>query len=348
MEGKIPALKISQNERDMLLFSVPAKLLKEISYFNPREFDREKGIQRPYQLWRSKEIAKYIDSEDSVLPNDIIINLELERLGLTMEEVYDGTTHTLDLKKMIKKANDLQDTNKQLKGKIAFVIDGQHRLRAFEYTEKDIPLVIAALVNLSLAEVAEIFVKINYYQKPVNKSLVLDLLGISQDVFPQYYKLHEVVKRLNEDIESPFYSNIKMLGIGKGFISQASIISAIEKYKIEKVLEDLQVEPTKDILYNVIWNFFTAVEEVFDTHWGEKRFLSKTIGIRSLFLLMQDMLVIIASEGRKFCVEEVRDRLGKIDKKLFESPEVIGLGGEKGVKLLYQKLKEQLEEKGAK
>lgn len=347
MEGKIPALKISQNERDMLLFSVPAKLLKEISYFNPREVDREKGIQRPYQLWRSKDIAKYIDSEDAVLPNDIIINLELERLGLTLEQVYDETTHTLDLKEMINKANDLQDINMHLKGKIAFVIDGQHRLRAFEYAEKNLPLVIAALVNLSLAEVAEIFVKINYYQKPVNKSLVLDLLGISQDVFPQYYKLHEVVKRLNEDIESPFYSNIKMLGIGKGFISQASIINAIEKYKIEKVLEELQIEPTKEILYNVIWNFFKAVEIEFNEYWGEKRFLSKSIGIRSSVLLMRDILKSCASKRKEFSVKEIHNYLNRIDKKLFESPDITGLGGEKGVKLLYQKLKEQLEGKGA-
>lgn len=74
-EGKIKvnAVKIKQNERDFYLFKIKASDLLSIAYFNPREFDRETGIQRPFKESRSKEIADYIDSENSVLANNIII-----------------------------------------------------------------------------------------------------------------------------------------------------------------------------------------------------------------------------------------------------------------------------------
>jgi len=330
----IPAIKIMQNDRPILMFSIPAIDLRYISYFNPREIDREKGIQRPYKSERSKDIAAYIDTEDSVLANDIIINVELEKNGLSMENIYDEFTGKLDYQILKETSESL--SNKQ---KIAFVVDGQHRLRAFEYAEKqEFPLIVAALIDLSLAEVAELFVKINYYQKPVNKSHVLDLLGISENIFPQYFKLHKVVEKLNEDIASPFYGNIKMLGLGKGYISQASIISSIEKYKLEKILIDAKIETSEEVLYNVIWNFFKAVENTFSVHWGSNRFLSKTIGIRSLFIVLGHILSKTIQKKKEFSYINIEKELKIIDHSIFNNPDITGFGGESGVKQLSKKM----------
>jgi DGQHR domain-containing protein len=340
MQNKIPALKFEQNERNVLLFSIPAKDLISMSYFNPHEKDRETGIQRPYNKTRSKEIATYIDSDEAVLANNIIINFELEKLGLTLPDVYNEDKHLLDIGRIAKEAHNGARKVKELQGKAAFVIDGQHRLRAFDYTRrKDFPLVVTALVDLSLAEVAEIFVKINYYQKPVNKSLVLDLLGISPSIFPQYYRLHNVVNKLNDDFESPFYGKIRMLGIGKGFISQASIIGAIQQYKVEKVLRNVGVEPTEKVWYDIIWNFFKAVSSVFSNLWGEGRFLSKTVGIRALIKLMGDVIREFDRKGEEFSNSNVQKLLRRIDKKVLVLAEKEGLIGEKGVRIFYDRLK---------
>lgn len=337
---KIPAIKVQQNEKDILIFSISANILREICYFNPREIDRQEGIQRIFKEERSRQIAEYIDSEDSILPNDIIINLELENLGLKLEDIYYEQFNKIDIGIMRDKAKLRRDT---FQGKVAFVIDGQHRLRAFKHTsKKKFPLIVAAMIDLSLAEIAEIFVKINYYQVPVNKSHVFDLLGISREIFPQYFELHNVVKRLNEeDVSSPFYGKIKMLGIGKGFISQASMITSIEKYKIGKTLEGIGIKPTEKIYYDITWNFFKSVSDVFKDHWVEGSRLAKTIGIRALVRVMRDLIEKFSKEHIEFSVDEISNLLKKIDVKKILS-ETVGIGGEKGVKVFYEKMKEQM------
>lgn len=59
----LDCLKFSQNERDVFLFQINARRLLDIAQFNPREIDRESGIQRTFKTTKSKEITEYIDSE---------------------------------------------------------------------------------------------------------------------------------------------------------------------------------------------------------------------------------------------------------------------------------------------
>lgn len=333
----IDVIKINQKERPILIFSLPASDLKTIAYYNQREVDRNDGIQRAFNQLRSKEIAEYLNEDDAVLANNIIINLELEKNGFTLEDIYNAEEKELNIGLLITKSR------KEHK-KTAFVIDGQHRLRAFEFSNQNsFPLVVSAMIDLSLAEVAEIFVKINYYQKPVNKSLVLDLLGISKTMFPDYFILHNVVEKLNNDMASPFYGNVKMLGTGKGYVSQASLISAIEKYKIRESLKSINIKPTEDVLYNLIWNYFEAVRKSFPEFWGEKQILSKNIGIRAMFKIMDFILKETNMKKREFSPPIIREYLKKIDKGIFSNPDSTAFGGEKGVKHLSNKILECLQ-----
>lgn len=328
----IDTIKINQKERPILIFTLPANDLRAIAYYNQREVDRKDGIQREFKQLRSKEIAEYLEEDDAVLANNIIINLELEKNGFAFEDIYDEANKKLNIGLLIRKSR--RDHKKT-----AFVIDGQHRLRAFEFSNQNsFPLVISAMIDLSLAEVAEIFVKINYYQKPVNKSLVLDLLGISKKMFPDYFILHNVVEKLNNDMASPFYGNIKMLGTGKGYVSQASLISAIEKYKIREKLKAIDITPTEDVLYNLIWNYFEAVKETFAEFWGEKKILSKNIGIRAMFNVMESVLQKTISKKQEFSPSNISVYLKKIDKDIFSNPDSTAFGGEKGVKHLSNKI----------
>ncbi len=309
---RVSAIKIKQNEREFYLFKIKAGDLLNIAYFNPREIDRETGIQRPFKKRKSREIAEYINEEDSVLPNNIIVSLNSKFITFN--------NGTLEI---------------QPERNVAFVIDGQHRLRAFNHTQKkDFELPVSSFIDLSLAEIAEIFVKINYYQTPVNKSLVYDLLGISPEIFPEYYEAHEVTKALNETVSSPWFGLIKMLGIGKGIITQATFISALESNKIlDQVLNGFSKEDKIIILAN----YFQAIKELFPDQWGHRGyFISKSVSFNALIQIFPKVFYTIVKERNSFKVEDIKQFMANIKNIPFQSEEITSLGGQKGVKTLAQ------------
>lgn len=309
---RVNAVRVEQNERKFYLFKIKAEDLLNIAYFNPREIDREAGIQRPFREWRSKEVAEYIDEENSVLPNNIIISLNSKFVSFN--------NGTLEI---------------QPKKDIAFVIDGQHRLRAFKHTlKKNFELPVSSFIDLSLAEIAEIFVKINYYQKPVSKSLVYDLLGISPEIFPEYYEAHEVTKVLNETVSSPWFGLIKMLGIGKGIITQATFISALES---NKILNEVLKEFNKEEKIIILSNYFQAIKQLFPGQWGNRSyFISKSVSFNALVRIFPKVFAAIVEERNSFKVEDIKQFMANIKNVPFHAEEITSLGGQKGVKTLAQ------------
>lgn len=315
---QLKVLKVMQNEHKIFMFKINASELLDIAIFNSREIDRETGIQRSLNVSRSKEIAEYIDGDDSVLANNIIINLESDNII----ECDDS----IELKK--------------IKNSV-FVIDGQHRLRAFNFTnKKDFELPVSAFIDLTWAEIAEIFVKINYYQKPVNKSLVYDLLGISPDIFPDFKEAHTIVQVLNDSISSPWFGMIKMLGIGKGIITQATFITALTKYKILKeILEPYTVSEKTLILAN----YFDAIKNIFPVEWGSKKsIISKSIGFNAFMSLFTDIFKDITSQSNSFEKAVVQQYLMPIKSIDLEEENIKGLGGMSGVKRFAQIINEKL------
>lgn len=306
----VKAIRVKQNERYFFLFKMKAGDLLNIAYFNPREIDRESGIQRPYKVSRSREIADYIEEEDSTLPNNIIVSLNSKFI-----EYNNGGLEILPEKD------------------VAFVIDGQHRLRAFKYTDKQqFELPVSGFVDLSLAEIAEIFVKINYYQKPVSKSLVFDLLGISEEIFPEFVEAHKVTKILNETVGSPWFDSIKMLGVGKGIITQASFITALESNKIlDKLLKDFTLEQKVKILSN----YFSAIKQLFPNKWGHRgSIIAKTLGFNAFVRLFPRVFNDVVENTKGFKIDDITRVIEPLKHLNFEAEEISSLGGIKGVKTL--------------
>ncbi|CAG1023484.1 hypothetical protein DOJK_02408 [Patescibacteria group bacterium] len=332
----LPVIQIRQNNFDLLLFSIDAKYLLSITYVQDRISYQDTGIQRPASHKRTSEIAAYIEEDDSALPNSIIINLELDKLGLTLSDVIDNNQIDFDI--IIKQA----EIKKQDKDKIAFIIDGQHRLRAFEYVNKPFNIVVTAFIDLTLAEVAELFVKINYYQTKVNRSQVYDLLGIQPNIFPEYYQIHEAIEKLNTDTESPFYQNIKMLGIGQGIISQASIISAFVKYKLHVSISDIFKSTDSETMFSILWYFFKAIQDTYPGYWGGKNnMLSKSIGIRALLRLLKDILNEFGNDSTaaNFDIAYVKKYIAKLPPDFWILDHIRGLTGESGVNKIYDSIK---------
>jgi len=321
------ALDPFQNLYDFFVFSLPSTTLLDIAKFLERNTSKE-GIQRQHIEERDKEIGNFICSEHPFFPNGIILNIPLE----FNESFYDLKTRTLTF---------------TIPKKSAYVIDGQHRLRAFESSYSGgvmLPLVVTAYFGLELPTMAEIFTRINFFQRPVSKSLVYDMLRINKDPgLVKFAQAHAICEELNGKAGSPFYGLIKMLGIGDGLLSQAAFVEALStRYKIIPMLKPFFDHAS---LRDFIERYFSSVKLAFPKKWGTpKSVLSSTVGFNAL---VKVLAAIIRARGvknmpsQKF--EVYAAALAKVD---VDSRSVTMLGGFKGVNELASLFEKELMKKG--
>jgi DNA sulfur modification protein DndB len=79
---------------------------------------------------------------------------------------------------------------------------------------KELQIPVALYEGLDTRACADIFISINTEQKPVPKSLVFDLYGVSSEylVDPAAVRAKDIASALNEDSTSPYYQLVKFPG----------------------------------------------------------------------------------------------------------------------------------------
>jgi len=316
------------NEYDFFVFTLKSNDLLKIAKFSPRS-ESPRGIQRAHKEDRDREIGRFITSDHPFFPNTIIVNIPLE----FSNAYYDPKTRLLTVDIPLNEA---------------YIIDGQHRLRAFasKYSEGvSLDLIVSAYFGVELPTIAEIFTRINFFQKPVSKSLVYDLLDLNDDPeFEKYKDAHEIVDILNTKIGSPWYNLIKLLGVGKGLLSQAAFIEACStRYKIIELLQKLPSNSHKAI---ILENYFTAIREYFPQKWGNPdSVLTRTLGfnalMKSLQLILQHGTINVIKDESNF--RKYIEAIKNID---VDAAEVRLLGGYGGVNALASKFEAAIREKG--
>lgn len=206
-----------------------------------------------------------------------------------------------------------------------FIVDGQHRLMAMKslYEKLDRQIVLSdedevvyhflkaykfncvLLVNYDLWEQGQVFVNVNFKQKPVNKSLYYEVFGSQYNEDPKMWKqnhvylAHSLTKVLNENVKSPYYERIRMIGTGKGYVSQAFFVEAlIRQFSINGIWSIYKESNGRqgDVKHMAVelLSFFTAVKDAFADYWPsmeeEKgRIICKTTGTGAFVRLMTDV-----------------------------------------------------------
>ncbi len=107
-------------------------------------------------------------------------------------------------------------------------LDGQHRLLALHqlaenHSLKDFQVPAVVFDNLTADQVVELFVTINSKHTKLNPSHLISLAGRRLYRDDNLAAAHDVIRTLNEDEGSPLKGSIKVLGIGKGTVTQASL-----------------------------------------------------------------------------------------------------------------------------
>jgi len=214
---KIKALKVKQPLADFYISKIKASDLLRISFSEELQYTengKQKGSQRPTDSSRLKEIAKYIDSVEMSFPSSIILAVNYNEDG----EIEDDTMNRWDLKKL---SEDIYEIVIPTSKKLAAIIDGQHRLKAFNFItvegRKDIDIPCAIFFDLPNSYQAFLFATINGNQKNVPKSLALEQFGFNVEDEPKNSWTPEKMAvyfsrklNLSKDRKSVFYNRIKI------------------------------------------------------------------------------------------------------------------------------------------
>ncbi|QQK71687.1 DGQHR domain-containing protein [Pectobacterium versatile] len=169
------AFKVSQPFADYYACVIPSEILKNISFsLKAENVDGiVQGVQRLINNKRLQEISKFIDGESAAFPNSIILGANFLKTGRYAEE---------DDRCIVESMGDNIYTIKIPKhSEVLSIIDGQHRLYAFDHAETQMDLLCAIYIDLAMPYQAFLFSTINYNQGKVDKSLAYQLFGYELD-----------------------------------------------------------------------------------------------------------------------------------------------------------------------
>lgn len=215
----IPAISVSQPIGEFFLCSIPADVLLDVTFSIPATIKRKEGVfagilgnQRKLSDTRAKQIGAYIDEDDSTFPNTIILSAnyrdngdyeEDESLRWRISAGADGCS-SLIIPSL---------------GKLASIIDGQHRLEGFRASTRSgrskMGLPCAVFMNLPRPYQAKIFATININQKRVDKSLAYELFGYDlnqsdSNKWPPDMLGVYLARVLESEQTSPFKGHVKL------------------------------------------------------------------------------------------------------------------------------------------
>ena len=187
---------------EIYTFPLQVKDLVKISYVAVRGRDEEEGaVQRVLNRKRIASIKQYI-LDGNMFVNTFVINWN--------DSNYKPEFENAEIK------IPLVDS-------VAQLLDGQHRLEGLKEAmklEKNIgekQILVSMVIGLGTKEAAKIFININSEQKPVPKSLIFDLYGVTDDDKNfAITRSDDIAKELNENVDSPYYNLIKYPGSPRG------------------------------------------------------------------------------------------------------------------------------------
>lgn len=321
---KVITKKTEQSGYIFYTFIMSGKELNSLSYVDHRSINNSEGIQRGLSLQRCNKIGEFIQKPGSIFANNVIINFNKEIKFKPSD--FDSSVGNLYIPK---------------EKNIAWIIDGQHRLRGFDYSkDKDLKIIVTAFVNIPKPAQAELFRTINKEQKGINPSLSYDLIGlIKQKESDIEVRIYKIVQALYNDEDSPWKGQIKMLGVGQGLITQANFFSKLKPL----MRRDFNNLNEKKVI-SILKNYFSAIKNVYADIWGSrKHILTKTLGFGAFMYLLPTILSYCNKEYKNFKVGNIEKILGKIKNEIdFSSRKYGSLGGEKGQRQLASLIEEKL------
>ena len=183
-------------------------------------------------------------------------------------------------------------------------LDGQHAYwLSTSWTEKhnlkDFQVPAVVFDNLTADQVVELFVTINSKHTKLNPSHLISLSGRRLYRDENLAAAHDVIRALNEDEHSPLKGQIKVLGIGKGTVTQASL--ADELRDVFASMDAAGGRIPKEFRENArrfFLNYFKAAARAFPVAFaGRKYAIRSATALRAFLRIVPYVIAMIRSRG---------------------------------------------------
>lgn len=256
-EIRIPATVLRQKDKELYLFKMESSLLKKITFVTPRSENNPDELQRVYSEPRAKDIGAWIKEENSLLPNAIVVDF---KNNVKVEPTADLNIVTITI----------PDPDSAGNPKTAYILDGQHRVKGFEFSDGiEFDLAVVAVHNVSDNIRGKIFIDINSKQVTVDERLLLDLMAGTKSLVQDDDRVYQVIKGLDADTYSPLHGKIQFLPEQKN-----------KWVKNTNVFKNLRPHISNGgVLYNkttaqqieILSAYFAAFKAVFPTQWEDSK-----------------------------------------------------------------------------
>jgi DNA phosphorothioation-associated DGQHR protein 1 len=196
-----------------------------------------RGAQRDLVRKKVREIGSYIDTVEAAFPNSIILGANYSEGG---ELIHDEAVRW-----KIESSDGHDELVIPSAQQLASVIDGQHRLYAFNLVaperQRAVELLCAVYLDLPAPYHAYLFATINFNQKKVDRSLAYELFGYDLENEPPAAWSPEKAavffcRKLNTESDSPLATHIRVAAAnsdflmgpnGSWYISTAAVVDGI-------------------------------------------------------------------------------------------------------------------------
>lgn len=294
-ELRLPAIEVQQTpQRRLYTFAVDGKALTSVAAVARlrRNVDENiAGYQRPEVLSHIAEIRSYLESEDPLLPNAVVVafdsRVRFEPIARRRPRAYS-------------RPGDLIipiDPGWAEAEKPGWIVDGQQRIAAVrEARVERFPLCVTAFITDSAVEQRTQFILVNS-TKPLPKGLVYELLPETEGALPRQLRFRRfsarLLERLNHADTSPLKHMISTPTTPEGVIKDNSVLKMLESSLTDGALYHLreQESGSGDLrrMLEVLEAFWWAVKRVFPDAWNlppQRSRLMHGVGIASMGFLM--------------------------------------------------------------
>jgi len=272
-EIRIPALAVRQGKsRCLYSFALDGKKISEfatISRIKRSKAGKIEGYQRPEVVSHIREIRTYLESDDPMIPNALVIAFDDRVRFEAGGESDEGAATPGSL--IIPIDPTLDDTDKP-----GWVVDGQQRLAAIREADIDeFPICVIGFIAGDATEQTEQFILVNS-TKPLPKGLIYELLPTTGARLPTLLERRRfpahLLARLNTEENSPLMGMIHTPTVPEGIIKDNSVLKMLEHSLSDGVLYRFKTRGENDgdeeAMLEILNAFWSTVAEIFPEAWG--------------------------------------------------------------------------------